>query len=102
MQFGTVGQAENHDRFGLGYIVQQPNPSSLMMQFGDGDNATLTTVDASNVQGTAASTVIEGAAGSSQYLRKSSRQAARWLDSPALGHARAYLCHSQAHHESSA
>ena len=68
MQFCTIGQLCVHDRFGEGYIVQQPNPTSLLLQFGDGEEVTLTTVDAKDVQGTTAATVhevVQGAAGSS-------------------------------------
>ena len=68
MQFGAIGQHCTHDIFGEGYILQQPNESSLVMQFGDGDDAALSTVDATNVQGIAAAAVVEGVTGSSSVM----------------------------------
>lgn len=65
MQFGAIGQACKHDPFGEGFVVQQLNASSLVLQFGEGGDVTLSTVDAKDVQGITAATVIEGVAGSS-------------------------------------
>ena len=65
MQFGAIGDECVHDLFGEGFIVQQPNPGSLVIQFGNGEDAALSTVDAKDVHAIASSAAVEGAAGSS-------------------------------------
>ena len=74
MQFGAIGQACTHDRFGEGFIVQQPIANSLMLQFGAGDDATLSTVDSRDVQGIAAAAVVEEPAGSSSGTASTKRR----------------------------
>ena len=50
--FAMLGNEVLHDTFNIAILVQQPNATSLTLQQGDGDDASLMTVVASQVQGT--------------------------------------------------
>ena len=73
MQFGAIGEPCTHDGLGSAFIVQQPSAGSLVLQFGEGNDATLSTVDAKDVQGIEGAAVVEGAASSSAAASTSTK-----------------------------
>ena len=62
MQFATLGDVVHHDMFGPAVVVQQPNASVLVLQYGNDTDSSMATVDAKQVCGTK---VVEASAGSS-------------------------------------
>ena len=61
MTFGNIGTAVTHDQLGQGFLVGQANPTQLMLQFGEGDDGSVVTVEAREVQGTLAAEMVSEA-----------------------------------------
>jgi transposase-like protein len=86
MSFGVIGTAVVHDQLGQGFLVGQASATLLMLQFGEGDDASIVTVDAREVQGTLAAETVPGAGSSRSSAPRPNRkkQGARATGSAAL------------------